>query len=165
VGEKFWGLGEKSGIDIKNGGLFFFGEAGGFSQEKSAGDIFPFWVGVGKVGSDITCAEGTEDGIGQSVEKDICVGVTFEPTFVGNGDGTEDEGTPRDQRMNIITKANAQHGERMSRELAHANGFRKSSSHEGPSTSGKKGIRYVYEYPYYASASSLDGWDRHVRAQ
>jgi hypothetical protein len=107
VGEKFWGFGEKSGIDIKNGGLFFFGEAGGFGQEKSAGDIFPFWVGVGKVGSDISCAEGTENCIGQSVEKDICVGVAFEPTFVGNGDGTEDEGTPRDQRMNIITKANA----------------------------------------------------------
>jgi hypothetical protein len=90
------------------------------------------------VGSDITCAEGTEDCIGQSVEKDICVGVALEPTVVGNGDGTEDEGTPRDQRMNIITKANAQHGETMSRELAYANGFRKSSSHDGPSTSGKK---------------------------
>jgi hypothetical protein len=52
------------------------------------------------------------------VKKDICVGVAFEPTFVGNGDGTEDEGTPRDQRMNIITKANAQHGKRMSLEVA-----------------------------------------------
>ncbi len=62
------------------------------------------------MGSDISCAEGTEDGIGQSVKKNICVGVTFEATFVGNGDGTKHEGTPRDQRMNIITKANAQHG-------------------------------------------------------
>jgi hypothetical protein len=72
------------------------------------------------------------------VEKDICVGVAFEPTFVGNGDGTEDEGTPRDQRMNIVTKANAQHGLRMSKERANANGFRESSSQGEPSTSEKK---------------------------
>jgi hypothetical protein len=30
------------------------------------------------------------------MEKNVRIGMTFEPTFVGNGDGTENEGTPRD---------------------------------------------------------------------
>jgi len=40
--------------------------------------------------------------------------------------------------MNIITKANAQHEVTMSKEGANANGFRKSSSQDGRSTSEKK---------------------------
>jgi hypothetical protein len=41
------------------------------------------------------------------VKKDIGIGVTFESPFVGNGHATEYEGSSRDERMNIIAKANA----------------------------------------------------------
>ena len=68
------------------------------------------------MGTDIACPEGAKDRIGKGMEKNIGIGVTFEASFIGNGDAAKDEGSSRDQRMNIITKANAQHGERMSRE-------------------------------------------------
>jgi hypothetical protein len=90
------------------------------------------------VGSDIARTEGTEDRIGQSVEKDIGIGVTFEAPFVWNSHATKDEGSSWDERMNIITKANSQHLETMSGEVAVANGFYKSSSQGESSTRGEK---------------------------
>jgi hypothetical protein len=48
------------------------------------------------------------------MKKDIGIGVPFEAPFVRNGHATKDEGTSGDERMNIITKANAQHEWRMS---------------------------------------------------
>jgi hypothetical protein len=72
------------------------------------------------------------------MEKDIGIGVTFEAPFVGNGDAAKDERASRDEGMNIITKANAQHEWRMSGEVAVANGFYKSSSQGESSTRGEK---------------------------
>jgi hypothetical protein len=138
VGEKLGGFSQQSGVDVEDGGFFCFGEAGGFSQEESTRDIFPLGVGIGKVGSDITGAEGTEDGVGQGMEKDIGIGVTFETPFVRNGDAAKDERASRDKGMNIITKANSQHLETMSGEVAVANGFYKSSSQGKSSTQGEK---------------------------
>jgi hypothetical protein len=86
VWEKFGGFSEKGGVDIQDRGLFFFGDSGGFSEEESARYIFPFWVGVWEVGSDIARTEGSENRIGQSMKKDIGIGVTFEASFVRNGD-------------------------------------------------------------------------------
>jgi hypothetical protein len=86
VREKFWGFGEKGGVDIQDRGLFFFRKSGGFSEEESARYIFPFWIGVWKVGSDIARTEGSKNRIGQSVQKDICIGVAFEASFARNGD-------------------------------------------------------------------------------
>ena len=114
VGEKLGGFGQQSGVDVEDGGFFCFGEAGGFSQEESTGDIFPLGVGIGKVGSDIARTEGSKNRIGQSVKKNIGIGVTLEPPFVGNGHAAKDEGSSGDERMNIIAKANAQHELRMS---------------------------------------------------
>jgi hypothetical protein len=138
VGEKLGGFGQQSGVDVEDGGFFCFGEAGGFSQEESTRDIFPLGVGIGKVGSDITGAEGTEDGVGESMKKNIGIGVTFEAPFVGNGHAAKDERASRDKGMNIITKANSQHLETMSGEVAVANGFYKSSSQGKSSTQGEK---------------------------
>ena len=90
------------------------------------------------MGSDIACPEGSKDRIGQSVKKDIGIGVTFEAPFVGNGDAAKDEGSSWDEWMNIIAKANSQHLETMSGEVAVANGFYKSSSQGDSSTRGEK---------------------------
>jgi hypothetical protein len=114
VGEKFWSFGEKGGVHIQDRGLFFFGESGGFGEEEGTCDIFPFRVGVREVGSDIARTEGSENRIGESVEKDIGIGVPFEAPFVGYCDPAKDERASRNERMNIITKANAQHEWRMS---------------------------------------------------
>jgi hypothetical protein len=114
VGEKLGGFGQKSGVDIQDGSFFLFGEAGGFCKEESTGDILPFWISVWKVGSDIARAEGSENRICESMKKDIGIGVTFEAPLIGNGHATKDEGSSRDERMNIISKANAQHDWRMS---------------------------------------------------
>jgi hypothetical protein len=107
VGEKLGGFGQKSGVDIQDDSFFFFREAGGFSQEEGTGDIFPFWIGVREVGSDIACTEGSKNRVCEGMKKDIGIGVTFESPFVGNGHATKDEGSSRDKRMNIIAKANA----------------------------------------------------------
>jgi hypothetical protein len=72
------------------------------------------------------------------MEKDIGIGVAFKAPFVGNGDATEDEGSSWDEWMNIIAKANSQHLETMSGEVAVANGFYKSSSQGDSSTRGEK---------------------------
>jgi hypothetical protein len=48
------------------------------------------------------------------MKENIGIGVTFEPPFVGNSHATKDEGSSGDKRMNIIAKANAQHGWMMS---------------------------------------------------
>jgi hypothetical protein len=72
------------------------------------------------------------------MEKDIGIGVTFEAPFVGNGDAAKNERASRDKGMNIITKANSQHLETMSGEVAVANGFYKSSSQGKSSTQGEK---------------------------
>jgi hypothetical protein len=66
------------------------------------------------MGSDIAGTEGSENRVGQGMEKDIGIGVTFEAPLIGNGHATKDEGSSRDERMNIISKANAQHEWRMS---------------------------------------------------
>jgi hypothetical protein len=84
VREKFRGFGEKSSVHIQDRGLFFFGDSGRFGKEEGAGDIFPFWIGVWEVGSDIACTEGSENRIGQSVEKDIGIRVAFKAPFVRN---------------------------------------------------------------------------------
>jgi len=138
VGEKLGGFGQESGVDIEDGGFFFFREAGGFCEEEGTGDIFPFWIGVREVGSDIARTEGSENRICESMEKDIGIGVTFESPFVGNGHAAKDERASRDEGMNIITKANSQHLETMSGEVAVANGFYKSSSQGDSSTRGEK---------------------------
>jgi hypothetical protein len=138
VGEKLGGFGQKSGVDIQDGGFLFFREAGGFCKEESTGDILPFWISVWKVGSDIARAEGSENCVCESMKKDIGIGVTFEAPFVGNGDAAKDERASRDKGMNIITKANSQHLETMSGEVAVANGFYKSSSQGKSSTQGEK---------------------------
>jgi hypothetical protein len=72
------------------------------------------------------------------MEEYIGIGVTFEAPFVRNGHATEDEGSSWDKGMNIITKANSQHLETMSGEVAVANGFYKSSSQGKSSTQGEK---------------------------
>jgi hypothetical protein len=107
VGEKFWGFGQEGGVDIQDGGFFFFREAGGFFEEEGTGDIFPFRIGIWKVGSDIARAEGSENRVCESMKKDIGIGVTFEAPFVGNSHAAKNEGPSRDERMNIISKANA----------------------------------------------------------
>jgi hypothetical protein len=72
------------------------------------------------------------------MEKDIGIGVTFEAPFVGNGHAAKDERAPRDEGMYIIAKANSQHLETMSGEVAVANGFHKSSSQGDSSTREEK---------------------------
>jgi hypothetical protein len=72
------------------------------------------------------------------MEKDIGIGVTFQPSFVRDGDAAKDERASRDKGMNIITKANSQHLGTMSGEVAVANGFYKSSSQGDSSTRGEK---------------------------
>jgi hypothetical protein len=114
VGKKLGGFGQKSGVDIQDGSIFFFREAGGFCKEESTGDILPFWICIRKMGSDIARTEGSKNRICESMKKNIGIGVTLEAPFVGNGHATKDEGPSRDKRMNIITKANAQHEWRMS---------------------------------------------------
>jgi hypothetical protein len=66
------------------------------------------------MGSDIARTEGSENRVCESMKKDISIGVTFEPPFVGNGHATKDEGPSWNEWMNIIAKANAQHEWRMS---------------------------------------------------
>jgi hypothetical protein len=66
------------------------------------------------VGSDIARTEGSENCVCEGMKENIGIGVTFEAPFIRNGHATKDEGTSRDQRMNIIAKANAQHERRMS---------------------------------------------------
>jgi hypothetical protein len=138
VGEKLGGFGQKSGVDIQDGSFFLFREAGRFCKEEGTGDILPFWIGVREVGSDIARTEGSENCVCESMKENIGIGVTFESPFVGNGDAAKDEKASRDKGMNIITKANSQHLETMSGEVAVANGFYKSSSQGKSSTQGEK---------------------------
>ena len=114
MGKKLGGFGQKSGVDIQDGSFFFFREAGGFCKEEGTGDILPFWIGVREVGSDIARTEGSENRVCESMKKDIGIGVTLEPPFVRNGHATKDEGSSWNERMNIISKAYAQHDWRMS---------------------------------------------------
>jgi hypothetical protein len=107
VWEKFGGFSEKGGVHIQDRGLFFLGDSGGFGEEEGTCNIFPLRVGVWEVGSDVARTEGSENRIGESVEKDIGIGVTFEASFVWNGDTAQDKGASRDEGMNIISKANA----------------------------------------------------------
>ena len=45
----------------------------------------------------------TEDRIGDSVEQDISVGMSFQPAIVGDLDSAEDEATSRRITMSIVT--------------------------------------------------------------
>ncbi len=90
------------------------------------------------MGSDISRTEGSENCVCESMKKDISIGVTFEAPLVGNGDAAKDERASRDKGMNIKTKANSQHLETMSGEVAVANGFYKSSSQGKSSTREEK---------------------------
>jgi hypothetical protein len=107
VGEKFRGFGQKGGVDIENGRLPLFCEAGGFREEEGAGYIFPLWIGIGKMGSDIARAERSKNCVRESMKKDIGIRVTLEAPFVGDGHATEDKGASRDERMDIVTKTYA----------------------------------------------------------
>jgi len=59
------------------------------------------------MGADVAGGEGAEDGIGQGMKEDVGIAVSVEAAVVGNGDPAEDQGAPRNQRMNVVTHAHA----------------------------------------------------------
>jgi maltose-binding protein MalE len=69
------------------------------------------------MGADVAGGQGTKHRIGEGMKQDIGITVAVEPAVVGNGDAAEDQGATRNQRMNVITHAHAQHGKIMSSEV------------------------------------------------
>jgi hypothetical protein len=59
------------------------------------------------VGTDIAGGEGPEDGVGQSMEQDIGIGMALQTAVVGNGYASQNQGAALDQRVNVVTHAHA----------------------------------------------------------
>lgn len=97
------------GVDVHEGALLEPDLARGFLQKNFAGRAFPARVGVRKKMSDVFLPERTEDGIANRVHERVRIGMAIETFRVRNFNAAENEFSPGDQLVNIVTDSNMNH--------------------------------------------------------
>ena len=77
------------------------------AQKCDAGNVLVCRVRIRKVNADIPQGCSTKKGITEGMEKNISVGMTFEPFCMGDFYATENQFSPLYQSMDIVSKSSS----------------------------------------------------------
>ena len=87
---------------------FFFGHREGFGEKVRAIDPFPPGVVIGKVLADVAKPRRAKYGVGEGVEHDIGVGVSYQSARMRDRHASQNEKTPFAKSMPVVSNPHSQ---------------------------------------------------------
>jgi hypothetical protein len=105
--EDFRSLQDNRGIEMNDAKLLFPEKSADPLQEQKAGNVLVTPVSIGKVLADVSHCRGAQEGIGQSMQQDVSVGMSLKPQGIRYLDTAEYEFAAGREGVHVVANTNA----------------------------------------------------------
>lgn len=97
----------ESGVDVHDVQPVLRQQVCNMLEENQAGDAFETGIAVGKVPADIPQCSRTKKSVGDGMQEQIRIGVSFEASIIRNLHATDNARPSRDEAVDIVSKSYA----------------------------------------------------------